>query len=209
MSRAETIESRVAAVLQRYEPSDEVLKLFNEAAQKTNDPQKAAAANKPAAFVALLAREGDPADAVEFLARWLPPRQRIWWGCLALWHVYRPEPPAQVDATLAALVRWVEEPTDENRRAVRAAGDSLGRRHPVGALAFAAFWSEGSMSLPGLPEVLPPSDLSSQTLASTLSLAVNSQSFERSRELYQYFVKLGLDVAAEPMHWDLASIQAE
>lgn len=208
MSRAETIESRVAAVLQRYEPSEEAMKLFNEAAS-SKDPQKAAAAIKPAAFVALLARDGDPADAVEFLARWLPPRQRIWWGCLALWHVYRPEPPAAVDATLAALVRWVEDPNEENRYAVRAAGEALGRRHPVGALAFAAFWSEGSMSLPNLPEVLPPPDLSSQTLASTLSLAINSQPFDRSRELYQYFVKLGLDVAAEPMHWDLASIQSE
>jgi len=208
MSRAENIESRVAAVLQRYEPSEEAMKLFNEAAS-SKDPQKAAAAIKPAAFVALLARDGDPADAVEFLARWLPPRQRIWWGCLALWHVYRPEPPAAVDATLAALVRWVEDPTDENRRAVHAAGDALGRRHPVGALAFAAFWSEGSMSLPNLPEVLPPPDLSSQTLASTLSLAINSQPFDQSRELYQYFVKLGLDVAAEPRHWDLAAIQSE
>lgn len=208
MSRAENIESRVAAVLQRYEPSEEAMKLFNEAAS-SKDPQKAAAAIKPAAFVALLARDGDPADAVEFLARWLPPRQRIWWGCLALWHVYRPEPPAAVDATLAALVRWVEDPTDENRRAVHAAGDALGRRHPVGALAFAAFWSEGSMSLPNLPEVLPPPDLSSQTLASTLSLAINSQPFDQSRELYQYFGKLGLDVAAEPRHWDLAAIQSE
>ena len=209
MSATATAESRVAAVLQRYEASDSALKLYREATRQAAGGQKFSAASSPAAFVALLAREGDPADAVEFLARWLPPRQRIWWGCLALWHVYRPEPPAAVDTTLAALVHWVEEPSDENRRAARTAGDVLGPRHPVGALALAAFWSEGSMSLPELPEVLPPPGLSSQALASTLNLAVNSQPLDRSRDLYQHFVKLGLDVASEPMHWDLAAVQPE
>jgi hypothetical protein len=209
MSRAETTESRVAAVLRRYEPSDTTLKLFREAVRDMDDPRMAAAVQKPAAFVILLAREGDPADAVEFLARWLPPRQRIWWGCLVLWYLYRHEPPAAVEATLAALVRWVEEPTDENRRAVRAAGDVLGSAHPAGALALAAFWSGGSMSAPHLPEVLPPPDLSPQAMTSTIRLAVHSQPLDRSQALHQYFVRLGLDVAAEPMHWDLAALRSE
>lgn len=201
MSATATSESQIADILAQYEASDTALQLYRSAADQSAKAKKPAAALTPVGFVTLLAREGDGADAVEFLARWLPPRQRIWWGCLALWQVYRPEPPAAIDATLAALVRWVEEPTDENRRAARVAGEVLGPRHPVGALALAAFWSEGSMSLPDLPEVLPPPDLSSQVVASTLSLAVNSQPLERSRDLYQQFVKLGLDVAAEAMHW--------
>ena len=208
MSHAGTMESRVAAVLRRYQPNESTLKLYREAVRDMDDPQMAAAVQKPAAFVALLAREGEPTDAVEFLARWLPPRQRIWWGCLALWYLYRPEPPSAVDTVLAALVRWVEEPTDANRRSARAAGDALGSGHPAGALALAAFWSGGSMSAPHLPEGLPPADLSPQALVSTFRLAVNSQPADRSQALYQYFVKLGLDVAAEPMHWDQTSMRS-
>ncbi len=207
MSAAATSERQVADILAQYEASDTAHKLYRSMMESVSTTRKPTAPIGPAAFAALLAEQGDPADAVEFLARWLSPRQRIWWGCMALWHVYRPNPPAAIDATLAALVRWVEDPSDENRRAARAAGEVLGPRHPVGALALAAYWSEGSMSLPDLPEVLPPADLSSQVLASTLSMAVNSQPFEQSRNLFQHFVKLGLEVAAEANHWEVATAE--
>lgn len=65
------------------------------------------------------------------------------------------------------------------------------------------------MSAPHLPEVLPPPDLSPQAMTSTIRLAVHSQPLDRSQALYQYFVRLGLDVAAEPMHWDLAALRSE
>ena len=193
---------QVATILRSYDASPAALDAFKTA-------RASADGTTPEDFAALLAREGHPDDAVEFLARWLPARQGVWWCCLALWDTFRPEPPASVDAALCAIVRWVEDPSEENRRAVQLAGKSLGPRHPVGALSLAAFWSSGSMSEPGLPEVAPPANLSSQVIAAALNVAVQRQPVGRGQELYQLFTRLGLEVAAEPAHWELAALDQE
>src|SRR6516165_4334022 len=43
------------------------------------------------------------ADARRILAHVLSRRRAIWWGCLCAWHVYRPQPPADVDRVLRSV----------------------------------------------------------------------------------------------------------
>ncbi len=181
----------VHEVLARFDASPELIRL-------------ATAEANPAKLVTLLMKQSRADEAVEFIARWLSPRQAVWWGCLALWDVYRPEPPAEVDAALAAIVRWVEEPSEENRRGAEVGGNVLGAKHPVGALSLATFWTSGSMTRADLPAVEPPKDMSVQVIAAALNLAVYRQPASRRDELFQHFAKLGLEVASEPAHWELA-----
>lgn len=194
MSTAESKPlGKTSEVLARYEASPAVVKL-------------ASAEANPAKLVSLLVAGGQADEAVEFIARWLPARQAIWWGCLSLWDIYRPAPLPEVDATLGSIVRWVEEPSEENRRLAEIGGKSLSAKHPVGALALATFWTSGSMSAADLPEVAPPQNLSMQVIAAALNLAILREPANRRDELFQHFAKLGLEVAAQPAHWLLAEV---
>src|SRR5262249_61133554 len=78
------------------------------------------------AYVARLRERGLWADAIRFLAHRLPKREAVWWGCLCAWKVSRPNPPEKEAAGLQAAVRWVREPTEDNRRTAEAAGTAAG-----------------------------------------------------------------------------------
>lgn len=109
-------------------------------------------------YLALLISKELYSDAIRFTAFHLPKRDAVWWGALCLWNAYRPSQdnplPDSVDAVFRALTNWVQEPNEKNRRAAEAAGREAGIASTHGQLAMAAFFSEGSISRPGLPEVL-------------------------------------------------------
>src|SRR5690242_6911001 len=97
---------------------------------------------KPPAYLDRLLQKGLVKDALSFVAAWLPAREAVWWGCLCAWHHGRPKPSDKEAAALRAALRWVHEPSEENRRAAKAAGDAVGGpATPAGALALAAAWS--------------------------------------------------------------------
>ena len=118
---------------------------------------------------------------MEFIARVLAAPGAVWWGCICAWHPARANLSAAESGAFRALVNWVQKPTEENRRAAEAAGAAAGMSTPAGALASAAVWSSGSMSPPGLPEVLPPPDLTAATVVAALRLAAGGDDKELPR----------------------------
>ena len=62
-------------------------------------------------------------DAVQFLAHALPKREAVWWAWVAARRASGANPPAKIAAALAAVENWISQPSDENRRAARAAGE--------------------------------------------------------------------------------------
>jgi hypothetical protein len=92
----------------------------------------------PLQFLEALAAKKLYVDGIDFLAHALPPREGIWWGCLCLQHACgNALAPAERSASTAA-VRWVMQPTEENRVAAKAPADAVGMSSPAGALAMAA-----------------------------------------------------------------------
>src|SRR5207244_3948170 len=77
-------------------------------------------------YLTLLDEKGLYSDGIRFAAHWLPKRAAHWWGCLCLWRVYRSNVPAKEVAALHAVVNWVREPSDDQRRHAKAAGDIAG-----------------------------------------------------------------------------------
>ena len=71
----------------------------------------------PSEYFDQLVSQEQYVKAVQFLAHALPKRAAVWWGCLCVWHVARPEPPELVATVLRGALRWVLEPSEENRRA--------------------------------------------------------------------------------------------
>lgn len=161
-------------------------------------------------FLALLIKNGLHQDALRFVAYDLPKRKAIWWGCLCLWETYRPSPPKDVDAALDAVVQWVQNPEEAQRREADAAGKVVGGNTPIGMLAQAAFCSGGSISLPDCPEVLPDEWLTAQLVAAAVVLASKSAPPAKRDALQRKFLVLAGEVTACRLAWhpDDAQIEA-
>jgi len=114
-------------------------------------------------------------DAIRFAAYCLPKRDAVWWGTLCLWEAYRTEAEEPIEASVHAvfesLIAWIQDPNETNRRMVETAGRDAGITTPPGQLAMAAFFSEGSISLPGQPEVEPKPWYTAKNVASSVLAA--------------------------------------
>lgn len=143
---------------------------------RATDPDALAAdANDPERLARALLAIGRPADALRLIGCALPPREGVWWAWVAARHAAQvaqaraadgatgaappvpPLPPTQQELdALAAVERWVAQPTDEHRRQAWAAGQAAGLETPAGSVAAAAYFSTGSLAAPHSPMVVPP-----------------------------------------------------
>ena len=141
-------------------------------------------------------------EATGFMGRWLTKREAVWWGALCLWQSRRPQMQPSSESLLQAIVQWVLDPTEERRQQVRSLSKVVKRSEPVSTLAMALFATDGSISLPDQPEVLPPPDLTAQLVASMLRVVATRVPNYRKDEAYQQFLRLGLEVIAGTSHWE-------
>jgi hypothetical protein len=140
-------------------------------------------------------------DALSVAAHLLPKREAIWWGALCAWHGLRPKPGEKIDAALRAVVTWLGDPSEVNRRAAHTAGEAATAASPAGAVALAAFYSEGSISLPGLPEVQPPPLLAQNTIAGAVLLTASTAPHDQFENICRHYVNIALEVAQGKHAW--------
>jgi len=188
----EAAPTTAAEVCARYEPSDAVRDLLADDAS-------------PDAFLALLIEKGLYRDAVAFLARWLLKAEAIWWGCLCAWESCRPNPSPQDDAALKAVVDWLREPSEANRRRA----EQLARRSkptkastPAKALATAVFLSGGSVSLPDLPHVDAPPDGVAASVTGAIERAASRKPADAADARRRQFLLVGMQIAQGDNHWE-------
>ncbi len=141
-------------------------------------------------------------DALSFTVHLLPKREAIWWGCLCIWKMCRPEPKGPEVEALRATVHWVLSNNEDSRQAAGKAGKAAGPGVPAGSLALAAFWTDGSMAPPGLPDVAAPPLLAAKTVAAALDLAIARADPSRKAEYQQSFLHLATEVANGVSHWE-------
>lgn len=155
----------------------------------------------PDRYLAALESRHLHADGLLFMSHWLPIREAVWWACQCVWHLHRPVAPSKAEeAALQAAVRWVVDPSEQNRRATQAAGETAGLETAAGDVAMAAFWSGGSISPPKLPVVEPPAGAAANTLAKGLLLATAGSS---TAEQHQHrFLQLGYQIASGANRWE-------
>jgi hypothetical protein len=175
-------------VCRRYEPSKEARSLL----RKDFTPR---------AFIDVLVERRLHADAVAFLVRVLTKPEAIWWGCLCAWDAARPNPSPAVQAALQAALRWLQEPSEEHRRAAEQAAGKIGAHTAAGAVAHAVAFATGSMSLPGLPEVPPPEDLTAKTIAGAVDICAAELAAAGEPAAYRQLLRFGLEVAAGKNRW--------
>jgi len=153
-------------------------------------------------FIDELARGGRVREAVHSLVQVMPKPDAIAWGAeairkvdVALLHRGGPEAMQNIEA-------WLEEPTEERRRAAKAAADQAGLGTPPGWLAFAVFVSGGSMApeeAPVAPE--PPPHVCGRMVAGAMGLAVALEP-RMTQERLRTFLDAGLRRAEQLKIWE-------
>jgi hypothetical protein len=141
------------------------------------------------------------ADACRFLGAALPKREAVWWA----WQCVRQGPPGrrqpQATQALEAAEKWLNDPSEDHRRAAQPAGEAAGFGTPAGAVAMAAFFSGGSLGPPDLPPVPPPEHLTGVAAANAVILVALLGPPDQARQAFQKFIALGLDVAKGTNRW--------
>jgi hypothetical protein len=134
-------------------------------------------------------------DANRALAWALPRREAVGWACQCVRAELPEDAPAGERAALEAASRWVNAPTEDNRRAAFAAAEAVDFGPAAAHAALAAFWSGGSLSLPKLPVVPPPDHLLPTGVVNAVTLAALEREPERADEKHLQFLALGRALA--------------
>lgn len=94
-------------------------------------------------------------DMLKLLAAALPPRECVWWACLAARDIVG-EGPDNATPCLKAAEAWVFKPDDKNRQAVRASLDNVYVDDDTSLCATAAMYAPGDMGPGDLAEYPAP-----------------------------------------------------
>lgn len=149
----------------------------------------------PRQYVETLVEKKQYLAAIDFIAHALPPRAGIWWGCLCLEHVSGGKLAGWERVAFKAAVKWVLQPSDENREAAKRPGEVVGIGKPAGALAAAANQTGGSLVPPNLPPIPPHPFAPARSLAVAVKVASTNVEGERIISTQRSFIDLGMAIA--------------
>lgn len=115
---------------------------------------------------------GDMPVAVRYLGHALPRFEAVAWAAHLLEDWSRATPPGVAERqALDCAIRWIEEPSEEYRRAAQEAARRADDNSAERLVADAVFMSGGSISQPDLPPVQPPQQACGSFAASAVIVA--------------------------------------
>ncbi len=167
----------------RFKLSAQALALLNESLTKED-------------FLQQLINKHFYSDAVNFLAHALPKRESIWWAYLCVDAVEQlsVEKNQAVIEILQLIKTWIYRPQETVRRKIEPFTEQFPSERAISWVALAVFWSGGSITPLGKPEVQPVDYLYAKAVAGAIMLAATVVP-EKLDQHYQYFLSQGLDIA--------------
>jgi hypothetical protein len=101
--------------------------------------------------------DGETADALDYIGHALPRLEAVAWAAHVLdAESRRRELPVRDRLALDHALRWLDEPSDVNRRATQAAALAASPRSAENRLGLAVYYSGGSIADAGMPPLLAP-----------------------------------------------------
>ena len=132
-------------------------------------------------------------SAVTFLAHSFQKNVAVIWCCDCLGDL--PVTWSQQELQVLGRVEsWLREPSQERRRQHGDDLNSLGVKSPVAWLGQAVFWSGGSITPDGTPDVSASPGLFGQAVSGAVQLAGLVDDARHSDELFPRFINLGIDL---------------
>ena len=130
-------------------------------------------------------------DLIRVLSVCLPPRECVWWSCIAAQDIVASEDCKST--CLAAAEAWVFEPTEENRARLHTILENESADDPAALAATAAFYAPGTMGLGEMEEHAAPPGI-----VSACAFGTNLQTLKLGPEpnvRFQLIIDRALDIA--------------
>ncbi len=143
--------------------------------------------------LAELDEKGAAIDMLRMLGVALPPRERVWWSCLAA-RDFIGEAPDNNTRSLAASEEWVFRPTPENREKAGATIDMADPDDETINCAMGVLYSDGTLGTGELASIPSPPGA-----AETVAFAMNVVAMDHHEGDFDAYVQLlidrGVDIA--------------
>ena len=173
-------------------PTDPVAKLLSRANVLLKTPLEAPPTAGASEVLQELSDKGALVDLLRLLAILLPPRERVWWACLAARDYIGPrsdnDPPS-----LTASEAWVYEPSDENRDAARMTLDHAYVDDDTVNCALAVLYADGTLG-PGDLKQYPAPAGASETAAFAMNMVALSELSDKFEEHGQILVERAVNI---------------
>ncbi len=150
---------------------------------------------RPESFIGELSAAKKWRDAVKVMTRALPPREVVWWACVCARQLKALSGNTSEIAALVAAEKWVNKPTEENRReAFRLAQESAAAS--AGTMcALAAAFSGGKLPVAENQEIDLESSVFPDIVDAVVMTAAAEKPGEQIDEQLQCFLASGKDIA--------------
>ncbi|WIY27754.1 DUF6931 family protein [Parasedimentitalea psychrophila] len=173
-------------------PTDPVAKLLSRANVMLKTPLQAPPTAGASEVLQELSDKGALVDLLRLLAILLPPRERVWWACLAARDYIGPrsdnDPPS-----LTASEAWVYDPSEENRDAARITLDHAYVDDDTVNCALAVLYADGTLG-PGDLKQYPAPAGASETAAFAMNMVALSELSDKFEEHGQILVKRAVNI---------------
>ena len=134
-------------------------------------------------------------DAARFLAWILPPRESVFWAFLCASEWARERGNNDDRARLDRLSGWIERGDDPTRRELEVQGEPEVFESPVAWASIGAFWSGGSLTPEGEPEILPSQTLYAHATSGAVMLAAQAKGDRKAVKVLKKYFDLGIKIA--------------
>jgi len=165
-------------------PKEPAARLLAGANARLKTPLKAPVAAPVSVVLAELEEAGAWIDMLRLLSVALPPRERVWWACLAGRDVVEAEAAmgnrtARVPSPLAAAEAWVFKPSDAARDAARAAAEMAEPYDDTSWCATAVIFFDGTLGTGALAQQPAPPGVAQAAAfgMNLISLGLEGQDF--------------------------------
>ena len=174
-------------------PADPVAKLLSRANVLLKTPLQSPPTATAPAVLKELADKGALVDLLRLLAVLLPPRERVWWACLAARDYIGPRSPKD-PPSLTTSEAWVLDPSEENRDATRITLDHAYVDDDTVNCALAVLYADGTLG-PGDLRQYPAPAGASEAAAFAMNMVALGQLSDRFEEHGRVLVARALDIA--------------
>ncbi len=174
-------------------PKEPVAKLLSLTNTRLETPIQAPVAALPEEVLAELDSKGAMIDLLRLLGIVLPPRERVWWACLAARDYVGPKSDKD-PKSLSVSEDWVFKPTDENRIRARDAMDEAYIDDDTVHIATAVLYADGTLGPADLADFPAPAG-AAEASAFAMNVVALSKNADKFHEYGQMLIDRAIDIA--------------